>query len=147
MTSSQTIDIPAGVVDELARERASAEAAAQRATIEAPKVEPKPEPKPAPAVEVLPEIDEDAHAAAVDMIAGMMVLGGGREVPAAKRALAAKLTYPAAVKYRGEVPYFAELLAVAGLGLLVHEAFFVKDEPKDEEPKSTPTAKAPRKAA
>lgn len=120
------VDLDPAAVAELARERASAELAAQRAAVDV--VVPI-APAPGAALEPTPEvtITPAAHAASVEMICSLLVLAGGREVPLAKRQIATQLTFAAAQKYGGEIPYMVELCAVGGLVLIAREAFFTKD--------------------
>lgn len=143
-STSTTVEIPAAAVEQLAQERAKAEQAAQRASVEATPATPTPTPtKPAAPPEPL---DPCAHAAGIAELASALGDVGGREVPGKKVAIVAHLTYPAANKYRDEIPYFVEILAIAGIAILVREAFFAKDAAPAADEKTTDTKPA-RKAA
>lgn len=132
------VDLDRRDVAQLAGERARAEAAAQSAAVEAPPAVVAAEP-----AEPEETITPAAHAASVEMLCSLMVLAGGREVPAHKRALATQLTFQAAKKYGGEIPYFVELCAVGGLAVIVREAFFVRDEEQqDQEQAEQPKRRA-----
>jgi len=121
--TAPVIELGQDEVDELARERAQAEATNQRAAVEAGPVAPAGDGPPPETAAPLPEITPEAHAASIDMLSGLLVTVGGAEVPANTRALAAQLTFPAARKYGGEIPYMVEICGIAGLVLLVRASF------------------------
>lgn len=139
-----TVDLPPRAVEQLAAERSRAETHAQSAPAEttAPAAPPT-----TPAV-TEPPLTLEAHAETVNSIAGLLVLAGGREVPASKRDIVISLTFPAAKKYHGgEIPYFAEAMAIAGIGLLVREAYFTKDPEQPADKPTTAETAARRTAA
>lgn len=125
------VDLDQGEVQQLADERTRAEAAAQRAAVEAGPVEAPS--TTATAAPPAPEVTPEAHAASVDMLCGLLVVAGGAMVPEATRTMAAQLTFPAAVKYGGEIPYMVEICGIAGLAMIVRASFWPPKAPETQE--------------
>lgn len=65
----------------------------------------------------------------VGLVCEVPPMFGGERVPAEVEAQVASLTMPASKKYGGNLPYAAELMALAGLGLLVRYAFWPPGAP------------------
>lgn len=116
----ETHTIPQERVAELHAERAANEAASQQLAAGQAAAPSGGAQLPAAPIELTPK----AHRHTITAIVSICQVLGGQDVPGPIQEVAADLSFEAARKYGGEIPYFVEIMAFAGIGLLVKASFF-----------------------
>lgn len=115
----ETHTIPAERVGELHAVRARAELASQQQQLADSAAEHGPSAPPAPIV-----LTPQAHRQTIAAVVAVMQTLGGQDVPAPIQQASADMTFAAAQKYGGDIPYFVEIMAFAGFALLAKASFF-----------------------